>query len=84
MVENPSPQAGPREQIEQVIGMLRPFIQADGGDIEFVDFTPEGIVQVRLKGACVGCPGAVMTLRYGVEARLRECVPQVKGVVCVP
>lgn len=73
----------PRQQVIQVITMLKPFIQADGGDIEFVDLTPEGIVRVRLHGACVGCPGAAMTLAFGVEARLKQVVPQVTRVECV-
>ncbi len=76
-------QLAPRDKVTQVIDMIRPFIQGDGGDIEFVDFTEDGMVHVRLRGACVGCPGAAMTLRFGVEARLREAVPEVQGVICV-
>ncbi len=84
--EQPESQPTPQEIREQVIrgiDMLKPFIQADGGDIEFVDFTPEGVVRVRLHGACVGCPGAAMTLSFGVESRLKETIPQVKSVECV-
>ena len=81
--EPPSPPPDARGQIVRAIDMLRPFIQADGGDIEFVDFTEEGVVRVRLHGACIGCPGAAMTLRFGVEARLKEAIPEVQRVECV-
>jgi Fe-S cluster biogenesis protein NfuA len=73
----------PSERITEVIDMLRPYIQGDGGDIEFVDFTDDGIVHVRLHGACRGCPGATMTLTMGVEAQLRQAVPEVRGVARV-
>ena len=66
-----------------VVDRLRPFIQGDGGDLELVDVTADGVVQVRLHGACVGCPGAQMTLRMGVERNLKASVPEVKEVVCV-
>ena len=58
---------------------IRPFLQRDGGDIEFVSFT-DGIVSVRLKGACAHCQHAIMTLQMGVEARLKEIFPEVKSV----
>ncbi len=70
----------PRQKIETIINQLRQYIQQDGGDLEFIDFDEQGIVKVRLHGACVGCPGAAMTLKNGVEARLMEAVPEVKGV----
>jgi Fe-S cluster biogenesis protein NfuA len=72
-----------KEQVQQVIEELRPNLQADGGDIELVDVTEEGVVQVRLQGACRGCPGAVMTLKMGVERILKERVPEVKSVESV-
>ncbi len=76
-----NPTAGtPRDKIIQVINELRTYIQQDGGDLEFIDFTDEGIVKVRLHGACVGCPGAAMTLKNGVEARLKQIVPEVVAV----
>ncbi|MBN1256282.1 MAG: NifU family protein [Planctomycetes bacterium] len=59
---------------------IRPALQGHGGDIELVEVTAEGIVKVRLKGACAGCPGAQMTIKAGVEARLREAIPEVAGV----
>ena len=72
-----------KEKVQEVIEKLRVYLQADGGDIEFVDITEDNIVQVRLKGACQGCPGAAMTLQMGVERALKEAVPEVKGVESV-
>ncbi len=72
-----------RKQVEEVLGEIRKALVADGGDLELVDVTDDGIVKVRLKGACAGCPGAQMTLRFHVERILREHVPEVKGVESV-
>ena len=72
-----------KERVAAVVNRLRPLIQGDGGDLELVDVTAEGVVQVRLLGACVGCPGAQMTLRMGVERNIRAAVPEVREVVCV-
>jgi Fe-S cluster biogenesis protein NfuA len=72
-----------RERVAAVVDRLRPLIQGDGGDLELVDVTADGVVQVRLHGACVGCPGAQMTLRVGVERNVKAAVPEVKEVVCV-
>ena len=71
-----------REQVVQIITELRPFLQADGGDIEFLKME-DGIVFVRLVGSCVGCPSSLMTLKHGVEARLKEAVPAVQSVEMV-
>jgi len=68
-----------REQVEAVINEIRPMLQADGGDIELVD-VEDGVVKVRLRGACAGCPGAQMTLKMGVERRLKEKIPEVQRV----
>ncbi len=62
---------------------IKPFLQRDGGDIEFVELTPENIVKVRLKGACHGCPGAQLTLKSIVERIVKEAVPEVVGVESV-
>ena len=59
---------------------IRPSLQADGGDIELVDVTDDGVVKVRLRGACSGCPGAAMTLKMGVERILKSKIPEVKSV----
>jgi len=72
-----------KEKVQETLDGIRPHLQADGGDIELVDVDDEGIVSVRLAGACRGCPGAIMTLRMGVERILREQVPEVKGVEAV-
>jgi Fe-S cluster biogenesis protein NfuA len=64
-----------KEQVESVLGRLRPFLQADGGDIEIVEVNG-GSAAVRLTGACAGCPSALMTLHVGVEAALREEIPE--------
>ena len=72
------------EKIERVLDTVRPAIQMDGGDVEFVDFDEEeGVVQLRLMGHCVGCASAAMTLKHGIEARLRASVPEVKTVEAI-
>ena len=68
------------ERVEQVIERIRPAIQSDGGDLELVDVTDDGIVRVRLHGACVGCPSSTMTLQMGIERNVRERVPEVVAV----
>lgn len=72
------------ERVQAVIDRIRPLLHADGGDIELVGVDEEGVVSVRLQGACKGCPGAAMTLKMGVERHLREQVPEVKSVTAVP
>jgi Fe-S cluster biogenesis protein NfuA len=73
------------DKIKQIIEQkIRPYLEADGGGIEFVSFDQSsGEVRVRLQGACAGCPGAQMTLSMGVEAALKEEIPEVKRVVSV-
>ncbi|PKK86285.1 MAG: hypothetical protein CVT48_01760 [Thermoplasmata archaeon HGW-Thermoplasmata-1] len=73
-----------KEEVRKVIETIRPMLQADGGDIELVDVDEAaGIVKVRLCGACGTCPMAQMTLKMGVERKLRQEIPQVKQVVAV-
>jgi Fe-S cluster biogenesis protein NfuA len=69
-----------KEKVVKVIESVRPMLQADGGDVELVDVTTDGIVKLRLTGACGGCPMSTYTLRMGIERRLKELVPEVKGV----
>jgi Fe-S cluster biogenesis protein NfuA len=69
-----------KEKVRAVIDEIRPQLQADGGDIELVEVTDDGVVRVRLQGACSGCPGAAMTLKAVVENMLKSRVPEVKGV----
>jgi Fe-S cluster biogenesis protein NfuA len=71
-----------REKVEEIIDMIRPALQADGGDIELLDVR-DGVVKVRLKGACGCCPMSLMTLKFGVEEVLRENIPGVKRVEAV-
>ena len=80
-----APQSNPelRERVAEVIDGIRPYIQRDGGDIELVEVEDDGLVKVRLSGACSGCPHAAVTLKMGVERALRERVPEVKEVVSV-
>jgi Fe-S cluster biogenesis protein NfuA len=71
-----------REKVEVVLAQIRPALQADGGDVELVDVN-EGVVKLKLKGACAGCPMATMTLRNGIERMLKEQIPEVEEVVAV-
>ena len=72
-----------KDKVIEVIDGIRPMLQNDGGDIEFVEITEDNTVKVRLQGACKGCPGAAMTLKMGVERLLKQRVPEVKEVVAV-
>ena len=72
-----------KEQVQGVIDEIRPLLQADGGDIELIEVGEDGVVKVRLQGACKGCPGAQMTLKMAVERRLKAKVPEVAGVESV-
>jgi Fe-S cluster biogenesis protein NfuA len=75
---------GITERVGDVIQKIRPLLQADGGDIELVGVDEAtGVVSVRLRGACSGCPSAAMTLKMGVERHMKERVPEVKEVVAV-
>lgn len=70
-----------KEKVQEVLGMIRPSLQADGGDVELVDVTKDGIVKLRLTGHCAGCPMSTMTLKNGIERILKQEVPEVKEVV---
>ena len=72
-----------REQVQSVIDLIRPAVQADGGDIELVDVSDAGVVRIRFHGACHGCPSSNMTLKDGIVRNLREKIPQVTEVVPV-
>ncbi|HEY4743490.1 MAG TPA: NifU family protein [Desulfuromonadaceae bacterium] len=72
-----------KAEVENVLEMVRPGLQADGGDVELVEVTEDGIVKVRLKGACGSCPMSTMTLKMGIERAVKERVPGVKEVVQV-
>lgn len=72
-----------RERVETVLGKIRPSLQNDGGDVELVDVDENGVVKVRLKGACAGCPMSQMTLKQGIETTLKQEIPEIKEVVSV-
>jgi Fe-S cluster biogenesis protein NfuA len=73
-----------RARIEEVLDSIRPALHADGGDVEFVDFdAKDGIVQVRLLGACESCPISMLTLKEGIEQRIRRTVPEVLSVQAI-
>ncbi len=68
-----------REKIEPLIEQIRPMLKADGGDVELVDVV-DGVVMVKLKGACAGCPMSTMTIKNGIERYLKQRVPEVVSV----
>lgn len=72
-----------KDEVRKAIQDIRPGLQADGGDVELVDVTDDGIVKVKLLGACHGCPMSQMTLKMGIEKHLQKIVPGVKSVVSV-
>jgi Fe-S cluster biogenesis protein NfuA len=72
-----------KEQVEAILNKIRPSLQADGGDVELMEVTPEGIVKVKLTGACKGCPMSQMTLKMAIEKLLKKEMPEVKEVVSV-
>lgn len=72
-----------KEKIEQALNKVRPALQADGGDVELVEVGENGVVKVRLKGACGGCPMSQLTLKMGIERILKKEVPEVVSVEAV-
>ena len=72
-----------KERVQGVINLIRPAVQADGGDIELVNVLEDGTVQIRFHGACHGCPSSTMTLQHGIERNLREKIPEITAVVPV-
>lgn len=73
-----------RDRVAHILELIRPAIHADGGDIELVDVTDEGVVRIRFQGACVGCPSSTMTLQMGIERNLKTHVPEVTAVEPAP
>jgi len=72
-----------KEKVGATLGRIRPSLQADGGDVELVEVTPDGVVKVKLTGACAGCAMSQMTLKMGIEKALKQEVPEIKEVVGV-
>ena len=73
-----------KEKIKQVLEKIRPQLQNDGGDVELVEITDDGIVKVRLQGHCAGCMHAQQTVKFGIEKAIKQFVPSVKEVIAVP
>ena len=71
------------DKVKKVLEEIRPALQADGGDLELVEVTEDGVVKVKLVGACGTCPMSQMTLKMGIEKRLKEKLPEIKEVVSV-
>lgn len=80
-----SPAASPTldQRIERVLSLIRPAVQADGGDLEYVGTNPDGTVKIRLLGACVGCPSSSVTLKMSIERNLKNHIPEVRCVQAV-
>lgn len=70
-----------KERVEAALEKIRPVLQADGGNVELVEVTPDGIVKVKLTGACYGCPMSQMTLKMGIGRMLKKEIPEVKDIV---
>jgi len=77
-------QSAIRDKVQGVINLIRPAVQADGGDIELVNVREDGVVEIRFHGACHGCPSSTMTLHSGIERNLREKIPEITAVIPVP
>ncbi|MBN2621636.1 NifU family protein [candidate division WOR-3 bacterium] len=69
-----------KDKVIEVLNEVRPGLQADGGDVELIEVTDDGIVRVKLTGACAGCPLSTLTLRMAIEKKLKERIPEVKEV----
>ena len=83
MPETDHANQGLYERVDRIINLIRPAMQADGGDVELVDVTADGTVRIRFHGACVGCPSSALTLKSGIERNLKQRVPEVKAVETV-
>lgn len=75
--------ASVRERVQEALDRIRPAIQMDGGDVQIVDVSDDGVVTVQLMGACGGCPLSTMTLKAGIERAIRQEVPEIKEIVAV-
>jgi Fe-S cluster biogenesis protein NfuA len=72
-----------KSKVQETLDAIRPFLKRDGGDVELVEVTDDGVVKVKLVGACGTCPMSTMTLKNGIEAKLREEITDIKSVVAV-
>ena len=76
-------QAELEKKVQNVLDQIRPYLQADGGDIRFVGITEENVLNVELVGACGSCPYSIITLKNGVESAIRKAIPDIKSVEAV-
>jgi Fe-S cluster biogenesis protein NfuA len=83
IMENKLSKEGLLERINITLEQIRPYLQADGGDIEVIELTEDNILKVRLTGACKGCPFSMQTLKAGVEQAIRRDIPEIREVVSV-
>ncbi len=72
-----------KEKVQKAIDLIRPSLQADGGDVELIDVSSDGVVKVKLTGACQGCPMSQMTLKMGIEKVIKSQIPDIKEVISV-
>ena len=72
-----------KEAVQKAIDQIRPSLQMDGGDVQLIEVTEDGVVKVKLTGACGGCPMSQMTLKMGIEKHVKKEVPQIKEVVSI-
>ncbi len=78
-----SPETALFDRVNQIMNLIRPALQADGGDVELVNITDRGVVQVRFHGACVGCPSSNLTLQSGIERSIMDRIPEVTEVQAI-
>ncbi|MCB9836382.1 MAG: NifU family protein [Phycisphaera sp.] len=72
-----------QDRVVRILNLIRPAVQSDGGDVELIDISADGVVKIRLHGACVGCPSSSVTLKLGIERNLKEHIPEITSVVAV-
>ena len=72
-----------QDRVVRILNLIRPAVQSDGGDVELIDISDDGVVKIRLHGACVGCPSSSVTLKLGIERNLKEHIPEITSVVAI-
>lgn len=70
-------------KIEEALNSVRPYLEADGGNVKFVELTSDMVVKLELEGACVSCPMSIMTMRAGIEESIKRSLPQIKSVEAI-
>ena len=72
-----------KEQVEAALDTIRPYLETDGGNVSVEEITPEGVVKLKLLGACGNCPMSIMTLKAGIEEAIKKAVPEITGVEAI-